>query len=78
MHMEIELAKKALQCIEVFALRHADCSLSNKELWHEVYTLAHGALAGALGCCKNPHKDWVEYINRVYDNLESAGEFTKF
>jgi hypothetical protein len=62
--MSEELKDKALKVIEFIAMNHWDRPEAI------IYRISHIA----NGECENPHWDWVEELNQLYDKLKAEGE----
>lgn len=66
---ERTLAGKALAVIEILTCNdELEGSSPEHQLLGKIYMFAHVA----VGCCKNPHEDWVRELESTY--LESGSE----
>lgn len=72
---EIQLMKKALQCIEVLCESNClDSSIPVTEhpadcKWCAIYQIAH---AGGSPSCRNSHVSWEEDLNKLHDKVSEA------
>ena len=69
------LIEKALRVIESISATVGNITTQkitiDRKIIDDIYCYAHIA----LGTCDNLHKDWVEQLNKHYEELKKLGEF---